>query len=148
MNNAKCIGIACFLMDFGSSDGQRVALCCAPRGFAGGCERSVCAPCSGFSRVSGQGSSWYRQVSCALSDRWVARRPVRLLVQQRHVQVAARPPHSLSATYLSLAVTSISALLPSGKVPTTLVRFLNLRFSCSIALLERIWRQCSWGACT
>ncbi len=49
----------------------------------------------------------YRQVSCALSDRWVARRPVRLLVQQRRVQVAARP-HSLAATYLSLAVTSMS----------------------------------------
>lgn len=37
----------------------------------------------------------YCQASCALSDRRVARRPVRLLVQRRHVQVAARPPLAL-----------------------------------------------------
>lgn len=40
-------------------------------------------------------SHHYCQVSCVLPDRWVARRPVWLLVQQRHVQVAARPPLAL-----------------------------------------------------
>ena len=32
--------------------------------------------------IVGTGRYGYRQVSCALSDRWAARRPVRLLVQQ------------------------------------------------------------------
>lgn len=54
-------------------------------------------------------------------------------------------PHSLSATYLSLAVTSMSALLPSGNVPTTRVRRRISRFSRSMALFVRMRRQCRMG---
>ena len=50
-------------------------------------------------------------------------------------------PHSLSATYFKRAVTSMSALLPSGKVPTTRVRLLISRLSRSMALLVRMRRQ-------
>lgn len=56
-----------------------------------------------------------------------------------------RDPHSLSATYFSLAATSMSALLPSGKVPTTRVRLQISRLSRSMALLVLILRQCSRG---
>lgn len=52
-------------------------------------------------------------------------------------------PHSFSAMYFSLAVTSMRAELQSGKVPTTLVRLRTSRFIRSIPLLVRMRRQCS-----
>ena len=54
-------------------------------------------------------------------------------------------PHSLSATYLSRAVASMRADLPSGKAPTTRVRLRISRPSRSMALLVRMRRQCSRG---
>lgn len=54
-------------------------------------------------------------------------------------------PHSLSATYFRRAVASMSALLPSGKVPTTRVRRRISRFSRSMALLVRMRLQCRAG---
>ena len=68
----------------------------------------------------------------------------RLLLEKRHVQVAAGP-HSLSATYFRWAATSIRADLPSGKVPTTRVLRLISLLSRSIALFVRMRRQCSRG---
>lgn len=47
--------------------------------------------------------------------------------------------------YFSLAVTSMKAELPSGKVPTTLVLLLISRLMRSIPLLDLIRRQCSDG---
>ena len=46
---------------------------------------------------------------------------------------------------MSLAVTSMRADLPSGKVPTTRVRLRISRFSRSMALLVLTLRQCSRG---
>ena len=46
---------------------------------------------------------------------------------------------------MSLAVTSMRALFPSGNVPTTRVRLRISRFRRSMALFVRILRQCSWG---
>lgn len=54
-------------------------------------------------------------------------------------------PHSLSATYFSLAVTSMRALLPMGNAPTTRVRRQISRFSRSMALFVRMRRQCRIG---
>lgn len=54
--------------------------------------------------------------------------------------------HSLSATYFSLAVTSMRAEFPSGKVPTTRVRLRISRFRRSMALLVRVRHQCSRGS--
>ena len=56
-----------------------------------------------------------------------------------------RDPHSLSATYFRRAVTSMSADLPLGKVPTTRVLRLVSLLSRSIALFVRMRRQCSRG---
>lgn len=54
-------------------------------------------------------------------------------------------PHSFSTMYFSLAVTSISADLPSGNVPTTRVRRRVSLFSCSMALFVPILVQCCMG---
>ena len=54
-------------------------------------------------------------------------------------------PQFPSATYLHLAAASIIADLPSGKLPTALVRLLTSRLSRSMPLLVRIRRQCSIG---
>lgn len=54
-------------------------------------------------------------------------------------------PHSLSATYLRRAVTSMRALLPSGNVPTTRVLLRISRLSRSMALLVRMRLQCAIG---
>lgn len=54
-------------------------------------------------------------------------------------------PHSFSTMYFSLAVTSISADLPSGNVPTTRVRRRISLFSCSMALFVPILVQCCMG---
>ena len=45
--------------------------------------------------------------------------------------------------YFSLAVTSMRAELPPGKVPTTLVLLLISRLMRSVPLFVLIWRQCS-----
>ncbi len=47
-------------------------------------------------------------------------------------------PHSRYAMHFSLAVTSLRAELPSGKVPTTLVLLLFSRLMCSIPLFALI----------
>jgi hypothetical protein len=47
--------------------------------------------------------------------------------------------------YLSLAHTNINADWPSGNAPAVLVLRLISRFSRSMALFERIRRQCSLG---
>ena len=50
--------------------------------------------------------------------------------------------------YFNLAVTGMRAEFPSGKVPTTLVRLLILRFlrlNRSMLLLIRMRHQCSGG---
>ena len=54
-------------------------------------------------------------------------------------------PHSCSTMHFSLAVTSMKAELPSGKVPTTLVLLLISRLMLSIPLFVLIRRQCSGG---
>ena len=49
-----------------------------------------------------------------------------------------RALHSFAVTYLILAQTSMSALFPSGKLPTTRVRRLVSRSGRSIMLLVRM----------
>gem|GEM_PF-3544889 len=93
---------------------------------------------------------------CEIHSGWVLSRLLRKFQQaaagRRHGHSSSSDtsryrldPHSLSATYLSLAVTSMSALLPSGNVPTTRVRRRISRFSRSMALLVRMRRQCRMG---
>ena len=52
-------------------------------------------------------------------------------------------PHWVPATWRRRAQTSIRAELPSGKVPTTLVRLRISRFRRSLTLFVRIRGQCS-----
>lgn len=54
-------------------------------------------------------------------------------------------PHTCSAMYFSLAVTSVRAELPSRKVPTAHDLLLISRLMCSITLFVLIRRQCSGG---
>ena len=54
-------------------------------------------------------------------------------------------PHWVPATWRRRAQTSIRAELPSGKVPTTLVRLRISRFRRSMTLFVRIRVQCSGG---
>ena len=56
-----------------------------------------------------------------------------------------RVPHAVLETCLSLAATSISAELPSGKTPTTLVRRLASFKTRYIGLLVLIFSQCCGG---
>lgn len=76
--------------------------------------------------------------------------PIGLLHGSATLPAASRPdsggrPHSLSATHFGLAVTSMRAEFPLGKVPTARVRLRISWFRRSMALLVLIRLQCSRG---
>lgn len=74
---------------------------------------------------------------------WVS--PLRLLVQQCHVQAAAEAPFVPRDVLHPCGHGREGGVPPSGKVPTTRVRLRISRLSRSIALLAMILRRCSRG---